>query len=92
MIYALYLLESLKISGLNFIFKGGTSIILLLDQPKRFSVNIVIILNPAFTRVILEAHLSKIVASSAFIGMELDSERRKPFRYKSKFKILYYTR
>lgn len=45
MIYAFYLLESLKLSGLDFIFKGGTSLILLLDQPKRFSVDIDIILN-----------------------------------------------
>jgi predicted nucleotidyltransferase component of viral defense system len=87
MIYALYLLESLKISDLNFILKGGTSLILLLDQPKRFSVDIDIILNPLFTREILEAHLSKIVVSSVFIGMELDERRRKPFRYKSIFKI-----
>lgn len=29
--------------GLNFIFKGGTSLVLLLDQIKRFSVDIDII-------------------------------------------------
>jgi len=36
MIHALYLLEQLKLSGLDFIFKGGTSLILLLEEPKRF--------------------------------------------------------
>ena len=34
MIHALYLLENLKLTGLEFIFKGGTSLLLLMDQPK----------------------------------------------------------
>lgn len=75
MIYALYLLEHLRHTDLEFTFKGGTSLVLLLDQPKRFSVDIDIVLNPSITRDILEAHLSKIVASSAFTGMELDERR-----------------
>jgi hypothetical protein len=37
MVYALYLLEQLKLTGLDFIFKGGTSLVLLMEQPKRFS-------------------------------------------------------
>jgi hypothetical protein len=36
MIHALYLLEQLKLTGLDFIFKGGTSLILLMEQPYRF--------------------------------------------------------
>ncbi len=44
MIMALTLLENLQISGLNFIFKGGTSIILLFKTPRRFSIDIDIIL------------------------------------------------
>ena len=40
MIYALYLLERLKLTGLDFIFKGGTSLVLLMDHPKRFSVDL----------------------------------------------------
>ncbi len=75
MIYALYLLEHLKLSGLEFIFKGGTSLVLLMDQPKRFSVDIDIILSPTITKVILEAYLSKIVMSSTFMEMELDGRR-----------------
>ncbi|MBN1183376.1 MAG: nucleotidyl transferase AbiEii/AbiGii toxin family protein [Bacteroidales bacterium] len=75
MIHALYLLEHLRRTELEFIFKGGTSLVLLLNQPKRFSVDIDIILNPAITGDILEVHLSKIVASSAFTGMELDEKR-----------------
>ena len=75
MIYALYLLENLKITDLEFIFKGGTSLLLLLDQPKRFSIDIDIILKPSVTKEILESHLSKISTSSAFTGMELDKRR-----------------
>ena len=46
MIHALYLLEQLQLTGLDFIFKGGTSLVLLMEEPKRFSVDIDIIVNP----------------------------------------------
>lgn len=60
---------------MEFIFKGGTSLVLLMDHPKRFSVDIDIILRPSVTKEILETHLSKITASSAFTGMKLDERR-----------------
>jgi len=75
MIYALYLLEQLKLTDLEFIFKGGTSLVLLMEQPKRFSVDIDIILSPTISEELLEVHLSKIVSSSAYIKMELDERR-----------------
>lgn len=40
---ALYLVESLANEKLDFIFKGGTSLVLLLDDIKRFSVDVDII-------------------------------------------------
>ena len=40
---ALFLVESLVNEGLSFIFKGGTSLVLLLDEIKRFSVDVDII-------------------------------------------------
>ena len=40
---ALFLVECLVNEGLNFIFKGGTSLVLLLDEIKRFSVDVDII-------------------------------------------------
>lgn len=43
MIYALHLLERLTANGLNFVFKGGTSLLLLLEQGNRFSIDIDII-------------------------------------------------
>ncbi len=75
MIYALYLLEHLKQTDLEFIFKGGTSLVLLMNQPKRFSVDIDIILKPSVSQKILETYLSKITDSSAFSGMKLDERR-----------------
>ncbi len=75
MIYALYLLEQLQLTGLDFIFKGGTSLILLLEEPKRFSVDIDIIISPKISREELEKYLSKIVESSAFTRMKLDEKR-----------------
>jgi Nucleotidyl transferase AbiEii toxin, Type IV TA system len=75
MIYALYLLKQLKLTGLDFIFKGGTSLVLLMEQPKRFSVDIDVIINPSINRQKLEEYLSKIIETSAFLKMELDERR-----------------
>lgn len=75
MIYALYLLEQLKLSGLDFIFKGGTSLILLMEEPKRFSIDIDIIISPKIHRTELEAYLSKVTETSAFTRVELDERR-----------------
>ncbi len=44
MIMALTLVENLGFTGLDFIFKGGTSLLLLLGTPQRFSIDIDIIL------------------------------------------------
>ncbi|MCL5772595.1 MAG: nucleotidyl transferase AbiEii/AbiGii toxin family protein [Actinobacteria bacterium] len=43
-IYALYLLESIKKAGLPFIFKGGTALLLLLKEIHRFSIDIDILI------------------------------------------------
>ena len=48
---ALYLVESLTISGLDFVFKGGTSLVLLLNEIKRFSVDVDIITEESKERV-----------------------------------------
>ena len=73
MIYALHLLECIKINGLDFIFKGGTSLILLLEEGSRFSIDIDIICN-ADTKN-LEEILHKVVDSSNFKSFELDEHR-----------------
>ena len=45
-LYAFGLLEALALAGLDFIFKGGTSLLLLLPEPRRLSTDIDIIVKP----------------------------------------------
>ena len=73
MIYALHLLESIKNNGLDFVFKGGTSLVLLLEEGNRFSIDIDIICNT--DRKKLEEILTKVVNSSNFRSFELDKRR-----------------
>lgn len=90
MIHALYLLDQLKLTGLDFIFKGGTSLVLLMERPLRFSVDIDIIVSPDLNREVLESYLSKIVESSEFIRIELDEKRSyKEGIPKAHYKFIY---
>lgn len=73
MIYALHLLEQLKSNGLNFVFKGGTSLVLLLEEGNRFSIDIDIISKTG--REELESILQKVIDSSNFTGFELEEHR-----------------
>ena len=73
MIHALSLLQYLQKHGLNFIFKGGTSLILLLKNANRFSVDIDIITEES--RQTIERVLDDIVKSSHFKAWKLDEKR-----------------
>ena len=73
MIYALHLLERIKANGLEFTFKGGTSLVLLLEEGNRFSIDIDIICNT--NRETLETILNKVIDSSNFKSFELDEHR-----------------
>ncbi|MEN8122817.1 MAG: nucleotidyl transferase AbiEii/AbiGii toxin family protein [Bacteroidota bacterium] len=64
MIMAFTLLENLSKSSFNFIFKGGTSLILLLNNANRFSVDIDI--STSETKESLESILERITSSSIF--------------------------
>jgi hypothetical protein len=73
MVYALHLLERLKANGLNFVFKGGTSLLLLLKEGNRFSIDIDIICNSH--RIDLEGTFDKVIKTSRFTGWKLDERR-----------------
>ena len=73
MIYALHLLEQLKINGLDFTFKGGTSLVLLLEEENRFSIDTDIICKTE--REELEKTLNKVIETSSFNNFELDEHR-----------------
>ncbi len=79
MIHALYLRQNLKREGLDFVFKGGTSLILLLENANRFSVDIDIVLDKKYendlTRKEIESVLSEIVSNSNFQAWTLDERR-----------------
>lgn len=71
MILALTLVESLQIVGLDFIFKGGTSILLLTGgRPSRFSIDVDIILPPTTSPVAIEALLGTVVQQGVFHRFE----------------------
>lgn len=91
MIHALYLLEQLKLTGLDFIFKGGTSLILIMEQPARFSVDIDIIVKLDLAREELEKYLNQIVGQTVtFSRVELDERRSyKPGIPKAHYKFIY---
>ena len=73
-IYALILLEQLKINGLEFIFKGGTALLLATKKPKRFSIDIDIITEQIQSDIdpILDTMCSKTV----FTHWEDDNNRK----------------
>lgn len=73
MIHALSLLQQLRHHGLDFIFKGGTSLVLLLDQARRFSVDIDIITTEERSRV--EEILNKVIETSHFHHWNLQDKR-----------------
>lgn len=61
---ALHLLEELARTDLKFIFKGGTSLLLLLNKMHRFSIDIDIIVEEKKQDVDMEEVLSKVVEES----------------------------
>lgn len=66
---ALFLVESLVNTGLDFIFKGGTSLVLLLNQIKRFSVDVDIITEESEAKV--KTLINEIIESQdLFIRVE----------------------
>lgn len=73
MIYALTLVEQLAINKLDFIFKGGTSLILLLNDSGRFSIDIDIITTA--TRQQIEKVLQQICLARPFTRFELNGHR-----------------
>lgn len=73
-IYALVFLEQLKLNGLDFIFKGGTALLLATKEPKRFSIDIDIITEQSQKEI--ETILEKISKESVFTHWEDDNDRK----------------
>lgn len=72
-VWALKLLEQLQLQGLSFVFKGGTSLVLHFEQPRRFSIDVDIIMPDPPAN--LTDYFDAIVGNGAFLKWEDDSLR-----------------
>ena len=73
-IYALTFLEQLKMNELDFVFKGGTALLLETETPKRFSIDIDIITEEPEDKI--KEVLNKISQLNMFIRWEDDNNRK----------------
>lgn len=86
-IRALYLLETLQQSNLKFIFKGGTALMLMLSEPKRFSIDIDIIVSDKSQDI--TSNLDQVIANSDFIEYRLNERNAKSNIEKAHYKFYY---
>lgn len=86
-IRALVLLEALKSNNLDFIFKGGTSLMLMIQEPRRFSIDIDIFIENEETDV--EAVLEKVIESTDFVKWEEQKRNSATTIEKKHFKVYY---
>ncbi len=73
-IYALTLLEQLQLHNLNFVFKGGTALLLATETPKRFSIDIDIITEESEDKI--KEVIEKVTQLEMFIRWEEDNDRK----------------
>lgn len=89
-INALHLLEGLAQTDLEFIFKGGTSLLLLLNEMHRFSIDIDIIIEEEKEAVDMVKILSLVVEESeVFTYFEEDIRRGNHEIPKAHYKVFY---
>lgn len=86
--HAFYLLEKLTDTHLKFIFKGGTCLLLLLKEMKRFSIDIDIIATKETSIKELSITLQKLVGDSLFTRFE-EQTRYQTAIPKAHFKFFY---
>ncbi|MDF1570585.1 MAG: nucleotidyl transferase AbiEii/AbiGii toxin family protein [Bacteroidales bacterium] len=73
-IYAITLLEQLQLNGLEFVFKGGTALLLTTETPKRVSIDIDIITHETENNI--RMILDKLSKLDMFIRWEDDNNRK----------------
>ncbi len=89
MIHALCFLQYIQEGGLKFTFKGGTSLVLLLQEARRFSVDIDII--SLRSREEIEKVIDKAVKDSHFERWTLDERRSYKEGVPKAHYFIYYT-
>lgn len=86
-IRAFTLLEQLKLKGLDFIFKGGSSLLLLIKEINRFSIDLDIIITPKSKD--LDEIFKNIIKEGVFTSFEEDKRITKSTVPKAHFKFFY---
>ena len=86
-IRALYLLEQLQQTELKFTFKGGTALMLMLPEPKRFSIDIDIIVSDKPEN--MDAIFNQIIESTDFLEYKEDERNAKSKIEKAHYKFYY---
>lgn len=86
--HALYLLEKLTDTQLEFIFKGGTCLLLLLEKIKRFSIDMNIVINEIISKEKLANTLQTVIDCSIFTRFEEQSHYQTEIP-KAHFKFFY---
>jgi len=84
---ALMLLEGLVLHRLDFVFKGGTALMLHLGSGKRFSIDIDIIMESHLDAI--ELIFDKVAASRGFTRWERQNRKSESLLIKSHFKFFY---
>lgn len=87
-LYAFGLLEALVKVGMKFTFKGGTSLMLLLDHPIRLSTDIDIIVDPGTD---VESYIEQAGTIFPFLRKEEDIRKGRNNIEKRHFKFIYYS-
>lgn len=86
-IRALVLLEALKKEKLEFIFKGGTALMLMIKEPRRFSIDIDIIVENK--KADIEGLLNNIVEGTDFVKWEENKRQTVSTIEKAHYKLFY---
>ena len=83
-LYAFGLLEAIKLVGMPFCFKGGTSLMLILDKPARLSTDIYILVEPGTD---VDEYVEKAAKVFPFISKDEDIRKGKNGIVKRHFKF-----
>lgn len=85
-IYALGLVEALRKVGLDFVFKGGSSMMLLFETPKRLSTDVDILVSPDCD---IDSYVKKASAMFPFVSYEESIRKTSKTISKKHFKFHY---
>ena len=86
-IHALQLLGLLADSGIPFVFKGGTSMVLLLERLRRLSIDIDIVSEPP--KAVALTFLQSLIQNSRFVHLEEDDRGDHRLPHRRHFKFFY---